>query len=181
MNMYNLISKKSLYTNQKEPVNLIEYMIFNDQEKDETFMVLKFKNQTSDVINRIEIEIIEQDNQFETIKKATYVFEDLDINPLKEIVPLKKIKVDGSCKLIKHQFLSVTSGERIWTDGTWSDEVIEVDEPVKIVEVKEDVEESLTYQMKVINHQAFSFPYFVSILFVIAFVFVVIMVFNAIN
>lgn len=183
MNAYNLVSKKTLYPSQIDPLSLIEYMIINDRDLDEHLMILKLKNQSSYKIDDIEIMITEKNKAQEPIKTTHYKFSDLNLEANQEMVPLKKIKVDQTCVQIKYQLITVSADGHVWEHGKWDHEIEEEPiEAVNLVEtIEEEIEEDLTYQLTVVTHQKLSVPYFIMALVVVVFVLVVVSVFNALN
>lgn len=120
----NSVSKYRLKTRQKafppysEPFSMKEFMLFSDTQESKRFVLPKFRNHVSEVIHRMEMEMTQTDMTGIGIRKARYIFENLNVGPFENAVFPQKIEVDGSCENVSVKLLRVESDQKIWTSET---------------------------------------------------------------
>lgn len=168
-----LIYKQRYQANPDDAVVLVEYMMFIDEETNEKFILLKVKNQSSDKVLKIELDLDQRNNLGESIVQEKYVFDQLDLCPNQETVLLKKIKVKEVCDSVSCQLKPLEV------------EVINHETELTTTQIKEEkalvIKDELPYQVRVLNHNKIGFPYLISLEFALIFIMSVLIVFNLIN
>ncbi|MFW5913536.1 MAG: hypothetical protein ACOCSM_00595 [Bacillota bacterium] len=156
---------------QNGPVRLQDYMVFKNVTGVNRSLVMRFYNQASVPIKRIEFEITQFDVNGDTLHKGSYAFDDVNGEAFSHFIPFKKIKLHESCTEIEYRLLTAVSEHDTWTDGFWESESVE-EAPRK---------RSPRYSVNAIRHNRLTYPYFITLAIIVLFILTVIAVFKAIN
>ena len=95
MTSYNKIEKVN-YTeqNNKNCVNVLEYISFTDERLEKKYCVIKFQNNLDQNLKSVKFEVTQYDDQENIIEKSTLEVNDLYITPNEVFVPNLKLKIE---------------------------------------------------------------------------------------
>ncbi|GEM_PF-5877465 len=122
MSEYRLITKKQPTTGSRFPIQLLEYMIFENTSAKQRELILKLHNQSAFEMDDILIEIRQLDASGEIIYAASYAFEDIAITSQKNyFIPDKKIRLYDECESIVYRLLKAESSSMTWEiNNAWN-------------------------------------------------------------
>lgn len=173
MKEYKLTAKKTYHASNDYPINLLEYMIFENGELNDKVLLLKLHNDELESIKNIVIKIQQLDQSRKELFSANYLFNDKHIvSKENAFVPNKKIKLHVACETIKYELIKVELEDSIWQEDQWNKKQntsIEKREGLKI------------HSFPTQNHIDLKLPYFISLVTLIIHVLVLVSVFYIIN
>jgi len=175
MNQYTLEFREKQRNYTQEPIILSEYMMFRDHETMKNFIVAKLANKTAYRIEQVTFEITQCDMANNTICQGNYTFDKIDVDAYKSVVPMEKIEMDPGCKIIKVRLLKAIAGDKTWSSGGWS-----IPESIE-KPVEKSLPEVNKLQITEIKNKRFVFPFKISLVIAIVFLFVIFIVHLALN
>lgn len=148
MSKYHLKQKQKHYPVTREAVSVVEYMLMQEHDNDDHFLVLNLTNHSNMTILNADYEIQFFDSDDTLIHQAKYHFDALNCGPFKSVVPLEKIRTNPMCAVIKAKLIHAESEEKVWNDGAWSNKAAKAPE----------VKKYATLFKIPINHKVFHYP-----------------------
>lgn len=140
MSKYTLEHEKKYQASGTAPLNIIEYYIYRNENDSSRFLVPKVFNYTNEVIPQAEFEIAQFNKEGETIRKANYIFKDLNANSGTETLIQEKIRVDEFCVAIKGTLIENSSTS---SDTVDVDDLIEKEPTSAPIESEKEMKEIL--------------------------------------
>ena len=149
---------------------MVEYMVFKNKDNLEKCTLIKLKNQTKDIIHKVDFEIKQYNNAADLIYKACYSYTNLNILPNHEFTPTEKFKVQDEFEYIEYRLISMETPSKQWKEATWID-----------LEETHTQSRQNPLSIKRIYHKDLKFPYAITFVIVLMFVISLIAVFVMIN
>ncbi|MDD3477566.1 MAG: hypothetical protein PHP32_01655 [Candidatus Izemoplasmatales bacterium] len=146
----------------------VEAMIYHDQENGEDFAILKLENPTNDEIRNVEILLQERNVAFEVIRETKYAFQSLRLGAGQSIVPFQKFRLLPDTVTMQYLVLSVKRNQEVQELDTIEKEMSNPEEAVSTGQKARIVASKRTQS---------SFPFLISLAFLLIFVLTVYMVF----
>ncbi len=176
MSKYNLEFRKECKPNKYEPVSIFEYTVYQNVLTEERYLLTNIHNQTKNIINSTEYEITQFDELGERISKASYIFENLGIEPfIKKNRPKYKIRVSQNCVSIEAKLIRTSSSDKKWFNGEWVglDSVEEVIEDKQDSNENESLDDSPTLKKSaniILSKTKLRLPFHISLIVIAAFI-----------
>ena len=156
MNLFNNIQKVKYTRNQQEVVSLKEYIIFDDENQQSKYVVLKLANNLNQRLYDVKAEISQYDEYEELVEKTVVAYSS-KVEENDEFVPKAKLKVNYACKSISFKLIFARFERVKYENGEFYDieHKFEVHQaklsPVKqapIIEVKKDQNKTSKFSSK---------------------------------
>ena len=115
----NAIERKTQQFSDSEPLILNEYLLVEDRETQEKFIVLNFRNAFGETLSGIEFEIKQFDREGRLLRKSEFVYDDFAAAKNRSFIPKSKIKADPDCDAIELRLKHARYETLEWQDGEW--------------------------------------------------------------
>lgn len=115
----NAIERKTQQFSDSEPLILNEYLLVEDRETQEKFIVLNFRNAFGETLSGIEFEIKQFDREGRLLRKSEFVYDDFAAAKNRSFIPKSKIKADPDCDSIELRLKHARYETLEWQDGEW--------------------------------------------------------------
>lgn len=116
MNFFNEIDKVSYKKETTEPIVLIEYIKFKDENKKEKYLLFKFRNNLNQIASSIKFEIKQFDSSDNLIQKTVFSYDNFKAKAQEIFVPTAKLIVNYETDYIEVKLLQA-SFESVWWNG----------------------------------------------------------------
>lgn len=120
MSSYNNIEKIK-YTQSDCVVTLHEYIVFEDELKEEKYVVFKFSNNVNQQLLGMEFEVSQYDAEGCLIEKSVAVYNKFLAKPNSSFVPGAKLKVNFALKTLSVRLVRAAFDRFIWQEGEYLD------------------------------------------------------------
>ncbi len=121
MSSYNNIEKIKYTKSTSEVVNLIEYIVFDNEREEEKYIVFKFVNNVNQQLLGMEFEVNQYNIDNELIEKSVVIYDKFLAKATESFVPAAKLKVNYACKSISVKLLKAAYDRFLWNEGEYED------------------------------------------------------------
>ena len=121
MSSYNKIEKIKYTKNTSEVVNLKEYIVFENERKQEKHIVFKFANEVNQQLLGMEFEVKQYDVAGELVEKSVVIYDRFLSKANADFVPNAKLKVNYACKTISVRLIKAAFDRFLWNEGEYED------------------------------------------------------------
>ena len=121
MSLYNNIEKIKYTKKTSEVVNLQEYIVFENERKEEKFIVFKFANNVNQQLLGMEFEVSQYNIDGLLVESSVVIYNSFLANANEEFVPKAKLKVNFLCKTISVKLLKAAFDRFLWDEGEYKD------------------------------------------------------------
>ena len=121
MSLYNNIEKIKYSKATSEVINLKEYIVFENERKQEKYVVFKFVNNVSQQLLGMEFEVFEYNIDGDIVESTVVVYDKPLAGPNAEFVPNAKLKVNYACKTISVKLHKAAYDRFLWKEGEYED------------------------------------------------------------
>ena len=147
MSLFNNIEKiKYTGASDNELISLIEYILFADERKKSKYIVFKFKNNITQILFDIKVEVLQYTDKDQLIERSYLEYTSEGIKPLEEFVPKFKFLANPRTKYIsvvlkyaKFEKIIFEEGKTIDNPLKFSDYVQENAPKASVKQVKKQV------------------------------------------
>ena len=131
MTSYNKIEKVN-YTeqNNKNCVNVLEYISFTDERLEKKYCVIKFQNNLDQNLKSVKFEVTQYDDQENIIEKSTLEVNDLYITPNEVFVPNLKLKIEYKTKKLSFRLVEAIYDKTMFVNDHFEEKPFGFDEYV---------------------------------------------------
>ena len=119
MSSFNLIEKVKYNKPQNGVVFVKEYIIFEDDHKDDKFVIFKLYNQLNQSLNHIIYEVLQYDSEERLIEKKIIEYNNFKASAQECFVPKAKLRVLANCKSIVCNLIKADFETVIWDNGNF--------------------------------------------------------------
>lgn len=121
MSSYNNIEKIKYTQNTSEVVNLLEYIVFENELAEEKYIVFKFVNKVNQQLLGMEFEVNQYNVDNDLVEKSVVIYDEFLANPSENFVPNAKLKVNYACKTISIKLRKAAYDRFMWNEGEYED------------------------------------------------------------
>ena len=121
MSSYNNIEKIKYTKNTSEVVNLKEYIVFENERKQEKYIVFKFSNEVNQQLLGMEFEVSQYNVDGALAESSVVIYDRFLAKANEEFVPPAKLKVNYACKTISVKLLKAAYDRFLWNEGEYED------------------------------------------------------------
>lgn len=121
MSSYNNIEKIKYTNGTSEVVNLLEYIVFEDERAEEKYIVFKFINNVTQQLLGMEFEVSQYNIDGSLIETSIVIYDKLLAKSNVEFVPNAKLKVNYACKTISIKLRKAAYDRFLWNEGEYED------------------------------------------------------------
>lgn len=134
--------RKVVYEDNSDCViKLKEYLVFEKDDHNNTYVILKFINEYKESVHSINFEVKEYNEKNIFIRKSNFIYDDFEALPGKEFVPFTKLKVSNSCNSIDVTLVSAQFELASVVEEQLIEPVVAVEEE-KPIDEEESIEEN---------------------------------------